>query len=103
MEFKFGKFNVDIAIPNRKNPKTIIEIKVYTDAELSLMLHGLFCRAINSKIKIGLVTLYDTKRGTEPELIIKDLKKTYGDRFEHFHLENGWSNTIKELIEFCSL
>lgn len=99
-KFNFGYFQVDAAIPSLANPKTILEIKVLTDVQHSLMLEGLINNLPNSSIKIGYVALYDFK---SPPIrkILSNLKTKFQNRFDYFHIENGWTSEMDRLISFC--
>jgi len=52
IKFGFGGFQVDAAIPSLANPETILEIKIYTDTQHSLMLGGLISNLVNPNTKI---------------------------------------------------
>ena len=107
VDFKFGQFAVDAALPDPKNPKTILEIKVYADSQHLLMLHALFARPLKPdiKLKIGLITFYNiekkTKKETHPYSILQDLKESHRNEFEYFHLEDGWSKEMTRLHDWC--
>lgn len=40
VKFNFGEFQCDAVIPSLSNQKAILEIKIYTDVQHSLMLEG---------------------------------------------------------------
>lgn len=110
IKFRFGEFQVDAAIPSLANPQTILEIKIYTDIQHSLMLRGLIDELPTPNTKIGLVTLY--KPGTfyrvrtpmrTPDVIniLNNLKAKFPNRFGYFHIQDEWTNAITQLINFC--
>ena len=106
VKFGFGDFQVDAVIPSLASPQTILEIKVYTDIQHSLMLEGLINNLANLNIKIGLVTLYDlgtfyAVKSRSIRNILSNLRTKFQNRFDCFHIENGWSSEITRLINFC--
>jgi len=106
VNFTFGKFAVDLALPSRETPRVILEIKLGIDTQHALALGGLLDYKPEHTEKLGLVTLY--KRAEEPPVgkILRDLKENkHKDRFDYFIIEgeNGWSNAIQRLKKFCTL
>jgi hypothetical protein len=106
MTFHFGEFQVDAAIPSLANPTTILEIKIYTDIQHSLMLAGLIRQLVNPQTKIGLVTFYrpGTYYGVKTSAItniLNNLKANFPKKFDYFHVQNGWSKAIARLVNFC--
>jgi hypothetical protein len=106
VKFNFGEFQCDAVIPSLSNPKTILEIKIYTDVQHSLMLEGLINNLPNPSIKVGLVTLYDfgtfyAKKSHLIQDILKNLKTKFQNRFDCFHIENGWSSEMARLFQFA--
>lgn len=106
IKFHFGEFQVDAAIPSLVNPETMLEIKIYTDIQHSLMSGGLIGQLMNPNTKIGLVTFYrpGTYYGAKTSAItniLNNLKANFPNKFDYFHIQNGWSNAIARLISFC--
>jgi hypothetical protein len=110
IKFRFGEFQVDAAIPSLANPQIILEIKIYTDIQHSLMLRGLIDELITPNTKIGLVTLYTPgtfykirtpTRTPDAISILNNLKAIFPNRFDYFHIQDKWTNTITQLINFC--
>ena len=106
VKFNFGEFQCDAVIPSLSNPKAILEIKIYTDVQHSLMLEGLINNLPNPNIKVVLVTLYDfgTFYAAKSRLIqntLNNLKAKFQNRFDCFHVENGWSSEIARLFQFA--
>jgi hypothetical protein len=106
VKFNFGEFQCDAVIPSLLNPQTILEIKIYTDVQHSLMLEGLINNLPNPSIKVGLVTLYDfgtfyAKKSHLIQDILNNLKTKFQNRFDCFHIENGWSSEMTRLFQFA--
>jgi hypothetical protein len=116
--FEFGKFEVDAVIPNREDPKTILEMKIYVDKQHALMIGGLIDQLKNPEIKVGLVTLYEpgtslkhnTVKLTDEAVpkILEKWKLVYEGKFDYFHIEKvhsgfGWSRELERLLKFCQI
>ena len=99
--FRFGKFQVDAAIPSCKSPCTILEIKMRVDIQSALMIRGLFDQLTNPDTKIGLVTFYDYTPKRQIMNIFSSWKRRFQKRFDCFHIENGWSTEIARIVNFC--
>lgn len=104
VNFSFGKYAVDVAIPTTSNPKIILEVKIYTDVQHTLAL-GTLLNFSQQDWKVGLVTFYNpenNKKSPVPKILNK-IKTINRDRFDYFFIQGGWSNTIKRLNEFCNI
>ena len=101
VSFKFGKFNVDAAIPSTRQAKVILEIKIHTDIQHTLALGGLLKSSPEDR-KLGFVTLNEPKK-EEVKKILNDFKESYKNRFDYFIIagKDGWSHSIDRLKEFC--
>jgi len=104
VNFNFGEFAVDVAIPTTSNPKIILEVKVYTDIQHTLAL-GALLNFSQPDWKIGLVTFYNPESNTKSPVhkILDKIKTNNCDRFDYFFIQGGWSSTIKNLNEFCNI
>jgi len=104
VNFSFGEFAVDVAIPTTSNPKIILEVKVYTDIQHTLAL-GALLNFSQPDWKIGLVTFYNPERSKKSSIpkILNEIKTMNRNRFNYFFIQGGWSNTIKKLNEFCNI
>jgi hypothetical protein len=98
LEFQFGKFNVDIIIPNKLNPSALLEVKVTTDRQHALMFSGLINQTLNKTIKFGLVTLY--RPSDDIINILEQWKKDNAGRFDYFILEERWNKSYNRLQGF---
>ena len=98
VSFSFGEFAIDLAMPSIKNPRVILEVKVYTDTQHTLALGGLLNYSPENR-KLCLVTFYEP--ADVEYKILRDFKEAYKNRFNYFIMERGWSNSIRRLNEFC--
>jgi len=57
---------------------------------------------LNPKTRLGLVTLYEIRSSVHRNLI-NIIKRRFSEKFEYFHLENGWVNELERLVSFCRI
>ncbi len=100
--FDFGEFKVDAVIPSPTDPVVILEIKISIDTQHLLSLEGLMYHMLNPKTRLGLVTLYEIRSSVHRNLI-NIIKRRFSEKFEYFHLENGWVNELERLVSFCRI
>jgi len=100
VDFSFGKFNVDVAMPSLEEVKTILEIKLFIDLQHTLTAKGLLDYSPEER-KVGYVVFYEPKR-KEIIYLLKQFKKDYGNRFDYFVIAGGWIDTLKRLKKFLT-
>ncbi len=99
-------FNVDCAIPSVDKPETVIEIKITTDIQQCLMLHGLLkmLKKRNDKSRLGFVVLYEPgERLVGRRHLLDELKRDSNSDFDYFIIEKRWSKEINELSNWCRI
>jgi hypothetical protein len=67
---------------------------------------GLINNLPNPNTKVGLVTLYDfgtfyAAKSRLVQNILKNLKTKFQNRFDCFHVENGWLSEMARLFQFA--
>ncbi len=100
VDFNGFKFNVDIVIPTSSNPKVILEVKILADLQHTLTFGGLLDFSKEKQMKLGIVTFY--RPSAECIKILEHFKEKESKRFAYFSIQNGWSETIQNLKEFCN-
>lgn len=100
VDFTFGPFNVDLAIPSRKEPiRAILEMKVAPSLQDALAVKGLLDFSKGER-KVGYVMLRWGSHGDEVRRILNKLKQDSAGRFNYFVISDGWKDTIEELRIF---
>ena len=99
VNFSFGEFEVDCAIPSVNNPKAILEIKDYGNTQYALAMKGLLDYLPNG-CKLGLILFSPPYHQTAHENILNDLRNRYPDRFEYFIISTEWSKALSRLRSF---
>jgi len=99
VDFNGFKFNVDISIPSTTNPKVIIEVKMHTDIQHTLAF-GSLLNFSEEDMKLGIVTFSKPSDGCVN--ILEHFKAKESKRFSYFSIQDGWSETIRNLKEFCN-
>lgn len=102
VNFNFGEFEVDGAIPSTKNPRAILEIKEYGNTQYALAMKGLLDYSPPNR-KLGLVLFSPPMRESAFENILNDLRNRYSGRFDYFIISTEWSKALGKLRHFLGL
>jgi len=91
------EFNADIVIPNSKNPKVILEVKICVGSFQTL----LFCAGLLalSEIKLGLILFHEITGNFKA--ILEKINKRFQKKFGYFCIGSGWFQLGEERGELC--
>lgn len=98
VDFQFGTFQIDAIIPSKSDPEVFLEIKINSDRQHALMFAGLLNQMIKNDVRIGYISLY--KHQGDVLNILNEWKNKFNN-FNFFHIEDGWSKSMKDILSYA--